>query len=760
MCCCTNYQDVFTWIGAIIINIAFVTIITISSEQNTWIGVVVSMLYTFVLYKLAQYFEDKKKASTAQIFLTDVQSQNESNVTDEIATNDVQQQSTSTASQLIVSLFYGLSILAVGVTGVLIAISLFPDSCDENDDQDYEECQKAFIRKQALINTFITIFPIMAASVYLWSQKSIPSSGVTMYFAITLLGSAVIAFFDPYWNSEWAGTCYKWWILLTSLAWTLLLSYQYIVTNDTSKKNSYSWGINIGALAFYGIMFVMVEIEKDTFWNWFLINLLSFIPLILLGLVVEHNFIIFLGVFGLLLDIWRIASDMAVVLQFVVLGIAGVGVVALGSWLKSNQDLVREPCLRMILGGDESLIAGYQNASANGTYLTNSADTTETIMCCGDSQEIFTWIGAFIVNIAFVTIISVTVETNIIVGFLLCIVYTMILFKMAQYFGNKNNDERSELNMANNQNGTNVNNMGSGGENSVSTVEGLFYGLSILALGTSGLLLSLAVNRSDDHATFIRRQAILNIFVTIVPMFLVSAKLWKEKYIPSSGVIIYLSIILLGAAFVHTVHPEVINIFENPFFKVWVVLTSLSWTMTLSYKYLCSNNESSSNEHQSYSWGINFGALVFFGIMFEVVKIQNDTFWNWLLLNLFSFIPLVLLGIIIDHNFIVFLGVLGLFIDVTRLTSIVSDKLMLQFVLLGVAGLGVVALGSWLKSNQDTIREPCLELLQLKGNPTTSMPPSSLSGGLSTITEKPSLEKKQDEQQQQHYGSLNEESVV
>ena len=167
------------------------------------------------------------------------------------------------------------------------------------------------------------------------------------YLGLVFFGAALTIAIDPHSSNDiFANTFYKLWILVSSLIWTLTLVYhslRLVLSRDETKKTSLSWGINVGALAYFCIMFVMVEIDNDTIWNWITVNLFSFIPLILLGIISDHNFIVFLGVLGLYIDIVRLTSGLEIILRYICLGISGIGVIALGSWLKSKQDVIRAP---------------------------------------------------------------------------------------------------------------------------------------------------------------------------------------------------------------------------------------------------------------------------------------------------------------------------------------------------------------------------------------------------------------------------------
>eukprot|EP01083_Nonionella_stella_P219724 786776_1 len=422
-------------------------------------------------------------------------------------------------------------------------------------------------------------------------------------------------------------------------------------------------------------------------------------------------FLVFLGGLGFLIDALRAGEHFGIIVQFITLAVAGLGVTAMGLWLKKNQDRIRDPYVNWL-----RRVSGNENLAAQSLSIINNSNTqqSEDVFCCSDSQDVFSWIGAAIVNIAFIMIVSYSASQNFIAGFIACAIYSVILFMLARYFEKKPSNssvgdefvEGASIALATDATPNDA---------APQTVVGLFYGLGILAIGATGFLFTLSIigeSECDDYygecrSTWIRKQAIVNIFVTIIPMILVSLALWVKKSIPPCGFTTYFGIGLFGTALLAVIDPLLQNDSSATFYKWWYTLTSVAWILILSYLLVVPENGLSK---APLSWGLNTGALVFFVIMFVMVEIENDTALSWFLINVLSFIPLIFQGIVTEHNFLVFLGGLGFLIDALRAGE--HFGIIVQFITLAVAGLGVTAMGLWLKKNQDRIRDPYVNWLK------------------------------------------------
>jgi len=142
----------------------------------------------------------------------------------------------------------------------------------------------------------------------------------------------------------------QWWFATTGLVWLVSLSYLYLLEREVSGKRCFSWGIMTGGLAFMiGAPWLIIGGDgNDTFWRWFLLNLVCFIPLVFIGAATGVVFIMFLGAVGFLVDSWRFAMFVGDLLsgaasapiQFLVFSLTGLAVGAVGYVLNAYQERV------------------------------------------------------------------------------------------------------------------------------------------------------------------------------------------------------------------------------------------------------------------------------------------------------------------------------------------------------------------------------------------------------------------------------------
>ena len=662
---------------------AFITIIiSVSAYETFFGGFVVCIIYCIILFAIAQYL-DKPKLS--------IQDEMTPDNTTLVGISRQRQPSTT------VGLLYGLGILALATSGLLFTIALLPYSCDYNDDG-FDACETIWVQKQAIANIFTSVLPLIASSVIMWRRRYIPACGFTTYLGVGMFGVALNVAISPALAST--SRFVEWWFAITSIVWVLALSYFYIVSSSSSSflsKAPCSWGINIGGLTYFWSMFAVVSLEDDGFVNWVLLNVLAFVPLMFVGVVTDHNFLVLLGSFGILIDTWRVSSGLNTVFQFVLYAVVGLGVMVMGSWLKDSQEKIRGPITRRIRG--QSIIANNEESYNNvdteegidGFYaemVSDSNNSLETNIFFSDSQEVLSWIGAILVNMAFITIISVSAYETFFGGFVACIIYTILLFVSAMYLEKKLFD------------------------NETPSLIGLLYGLGILALATSGLLFTIALlpyscDYNDDgfdacETIWVQKQAIANIFTSVLPLIASSVIMWRRRYIPACGFTTYLGVGMFGVALNVAISPALAS--TSRFVEWWFAITSIVWVLALSYFYIVSSSSSSFLSKAPCSWGINIGGLTYFWSMFAVVSLEDDGFVNWVLLNVLAFVPLMFVGVVTDHNFLVLLGSFGILIDTWRVSSGLNT--VFQFVLYAVVGLGVMVMGSWLKDSQEKIRGP------------------------------------------------------
>jgi len=211
----------------------------------------------------------------------------------------------------------------------------------------------AFLRIQAVVALFLTALPVALASMGLWYKKQIPSMGFMTYVGLTFIFASLYAASAPI-SFLRDGALFKWWFSISGLIWLLGLSF-VLVAADTflpspRNKGPVQWGLVVGGLAFLSGMVAVFLFDCDHFelLHWILLNVLAFIPLIILGAATNTTFLMILGAFGFLMDAGRVAeyvgdhTNYNVPLQFLVFSLAGFVVVAIGMLLNKYQHFIQE----------------------------------------------------------------------------------------------------------------------------------------------------------------------------------------------------------------------------------------------------------------------------------------------------------------------------------------------------------------------------------------------------------------------------------
>jgi hypothetical protein len=247
-------------------------------------------------------------------------------------------------------------------------ISLHSDRMEDRKDESL--CHESTtMRKRAIVTFFATTLPVTLASITIWKVKQIPSMGTTTYVGLTLVYASLAMTIRP--NLFDQGNPFKWWFPITGLIWLLVLSYLVLSQLTFLRcKASLRWGLVTSGIAFmFGMIYLLLgelEYGYNTFWRWLLLNILAFVPLILLGASTDSVFLMFLGAFGFLMDSWRFATfvgyhtgEASVPLQFLVFSFAGMMVGALGIQISKHQDHVKTWAASLVSSINASLFSMY-----------------------------------------------------------------------------------------------------------------------------------------------------------------------------------------------------------------------------------------------------------------------------------------------------------------------------------------------------------------------------------------------------------------
>jgi hypothetical protein len=201
-------------------------------------------------------------------------------------------------------------------------------------------------RREAIGLLLLSALPALVASILLWAYKNVSSAGILVYASASfVVGSIVYSINGNVWDDHIS----KWWFTLSGFVYVVVLVYFHLMgvsRNVDENHPSIRYGINIGGLAFiYGICSLILE-KFDTLWGWTLVTGIAFVPVTFLGVATDITFLMVLGAVGLMADAERLAIYLsndgnAVLIQFVVLVLSGLGIGAIGVALTRNQDRIR-----------------------------------------------------------------------------------------------------------------------------------------------------------------------------------------------------------------------------------------------------------------------------------------------------------------------------------------------------------------------------------------------------------------------------------
>ena len=87
----------------------------------------------------------------------------------------------------------------------------------------------------------------------------------------------------------------KWWFAISCSLWTIGLCLFYLANQVT--KETLKWSLNFAALVYFASNFCF---------GWKTIIVVSFAPLLLVGIVSEQIFVVVLGAIRIFVDVWKI----------------------------------------------------------------------------------------------------------------------------------------------------------------------------------------------------------------------------------------------------------------------------------------------------------------------------------------------------------------------------------------------------------------------------------------------------------------------
>jgi len=141
--CCSTKEGVFTWISALLVNIAFLSLITWGANEYWPIGMGLTAIYTLILLTIATKIDSKQRpTSSGTVALADDEAEELEDGDDDtrieietVIMDDDLDLSIASAKRenvsSLVNLLYFLSVISLGVTGFFLVVNLVP-SCDDS----------------------------------------------------------------------------------------------------------------------------------------------------------------------------------------------------------------------------------------------------------------------------------------------------------------------------------------------------------------------------------------------------------------------------------------------------------------------------------------------------------------------------------------------------------------------------------------------------------------------------------------------------
>lgn len=141
---CTSASTTFAWVGAILVNFGYITLIAWGSSTQWPLGFTLCGLYALILFGLANRIYRKEGTQTLSFNrpLQEAIREEEDQALDEPLLEESGELPGTTQSQpdepsqertisVLVSLLFGLAVIAMAVTGSFLPVNLLAWSCDD-----------------------------------------------------------------------------------------------------------------------------------------------------------------------------------------------------------------------------------------------------------------------------------------------------------------------------------------------------------------------------------------------------------------------------------------------------------------------------------------------------------------------------------------------------------------------------------------------------------------------------------------------------
>jgi len=148
---------------------------------------------------------------------------------------------------------------------------------------------------------------------------------------------------------------------------------------------------------------------------------------------------------------------------------------------------------------------------------------------------------------------------------------------------------------------------------------------------------------------------------------------------------------------------------SDSFYIWWFGVTSAIWVLSLFFLSLVKKIK-----RDTLVWSLNFSSIVLLinaAAIFGIFRFRlGDEWWRWVLINMFVFIPLIMIGVICASAVVVLTGTAGLFMDVYKISDTFSkmndynNTIPIYFGVFAVSGITLGVVGWLVNKNQYDIQ--------------------------------------------------------
>jgi len=245
------------------------------------------------------------------------------------------------------NLIYSLNVTTMDVTQHS-HIKKYSGGENDNDDSQVRCDYGAMERKRSSLSIATSIIPVIAISLLIFLTKKITTMPITFYMGLSALTIAITVSATANYQSILPDVL-KWWFATTTVVW--LYTLFVLRLTHRIKREILSWSFNFCALGYFASLLVLINIPFSQYtndaWRWVLMNIVNFIPLIMIGVITEFILMVLLGAIGFFMDSWKIGSEIAelvggdVLVYFFTFSITGIGMGYFGWLLNRHQKKIQ-----------------------------------------------------------------------------------------------------------------------------------------------------------------------------------------------------------------------------------------------------------------------------------------------------------------------------------------------------------------------------------------------------------------------------------